>query len=99
MLHLDGMTLNGNTPFTLQFHIVQDLILEIPLIQGTCGHQQTIGQGTLAVIDVRYDAEISYVIHWVHPHFSECKDSKLPDKKFPCQPGKQKVLAKKVMNY
>ena len=61
VFHLDSVTLNRNTTFTLQVHIVEHLSL---------GHlyslsvlQQSVSQSRFAVIDVGDDAEISYMIH------------------------------------
>jgi hypothetical protein len=73
MLHLDGVAFDGYPPFSFQLHVVQHLILKIPFIQGPGGHQQAIGQRALAMIDVGYDAEITYLIHGVYPFFPSAK--------------------------
>ena len=78
MLHLDGVTFNGDPPFTLQFHIIQHLVLEIPLIQGTGFHQQPVGQGTLPMIDVGNDTEVANVIHKKSAVFCAHKDKYSP---------------------
>ena len=58
-VHLDGVALDGNSPFPFQLHIVQDLILHIPLGEGMRHLQQAVGQSGLAVINVGNDAEVA----------------------------------------
>ena len=58
--HLDGMTLDGDTSFLFQIHIIEHLALS-DLQSG--GHfEHTIGQRTLSVVDMRNNTEISYLI-------------------------------------
>ena len=64
IVHLDSVRLNGDAAFFLQVHIVQNLVLHVPNIDGTRQFQHTIGECTLTVIDVRDDAKITYLFHF-----------------------------------
>ncbi len=46
-----------------KFHVVQQLLLHLPLLHRARGFQQPIGQRALAVVDMGDDAEIADV--WV----------------------------------
>ena len=61
--HLYSMTLNGNTPFTLKIHIIKDLILHVLLFDSIGNLKHAVSKCTFAVIDVRNDAKIPYLIH------------------------------------
>ena len=63
VFHLNGVAFNGNAPLPLQVHIIQQLILFFALCYRTGLIEQTVGQGTLPVIDMRNDAEIPNVFH------------------------------------
>ena len=63
VLHLDGMTLNGNPALSLQVHIIQQLILHVAIGNRTGLLQQPVGQGALAVVDVCDNAEVPNSIH------------------------------------
>ena len=60
-LHLDCMALDGDAALLLQIHVVEHLPLGD--LDGFRVLQQSVGQGRFAVVDMRYDAEISDVIH------------------------------------
>ena len=47
----------------LQIHTIQQLLLHIPLGNGTCQLHHAVGQGTLAVVDMGDDAEITDMFH------------------------------------
>ena len=55
------MTLNGNASLLLEIHIVEHLPLSNLDSVGLL--QKTIGYGTLSVVDMGYDAEITYIVH------------------------------------
>jgi len=59
----DGVALDGNAPFTLEIHSVQDLVPKIPGAYETGMLDETIGQGGFAVIDVGNDAEVTGLAH------------------------------------
>ena len=61
VFHLDSVTLDGNTTFTLQIHIIKHLAL--CYLNGLSIFQQTVGQGTLTMVNMRNDTEVSYMIH------------------------------------
>ena len=54
-----GVGLDGDAPLPLQFHVVQDLGLHVAHGDGVGELQQPVGQGRLAVVDVRDDREIA----------------------------------------
>ena len=60
-LHLDCVALDGDAALLLQIHVVEHLPLGD--LDGFRVLQQSVGQGRFAVVDMRYDAEISDVIH------------------------------------
>ena len=53
------MRLDRDATLSFQIHVIQQLFLHVPICHGTRMLQQSIRQGALAMIDVRYDAEIS----------------------------------------
>ena len=53
------MTLDGNSFFTLQIHVVEHLCLHLVLGDGGRHFEHAVGQGGLAVIDMRDNAEIA----------------------------------------
>ena len=59
----NSVTLDGNAPFSLEIHSVQDLVPEIPLTYETGVLDKAVGQGGLAVIDVGNDAEVTGLVH------------------------------------
>lgn len=63
ILHLDGMTFYRDTALPFKVHIVESLVLHVALGNGACVLEQTVREGTLAVIDMRDDTEIAYVFH------------------------------------
>jgi hypothetical protein len=46
-------------PFSLEVHRIEDLAGHLACVDGVRQLQQTVGQGRLAVIDVRDDREIA----------------------------------------
>ena len=63
ILHLDRMALDRDALLLLQVHVVEDLVLHVPGRKGLGQFQQPVRQGTLAVVDMRDDAEIADVLH------------------------------------
>jgi hypothetical protein len=63
MLHLDGMTFYGNTPFPFQVHVVQYLVLKVTVGQGMGKLYQTVGKCAFSMINMGYDAKVPDVIH------------------------------------
>ena len=61
ILHLDGVTLDGDTTFTLQVHIIEHL--SFGHLYSLSKLQQTVCQSRLAVINMGNNAKISYMIH------------------------------------
>ena len=63
VIHLDGVTLDGNALLLLQVHVVQDLIFHFPVAQRTGEFQKTVCQGGLAMVDVCDDAKVADILH------------------------------------
>ena len=63
VVHLDGMALDGDAALFLQLHIVKHLILHLTGCDSMRHLQQAVGQRALAVVDMRYDAEIANILH------------------------------------
>ena len=61
VVHRDGRGFNGDAPFALQVHVVEGLFARIAFIHHAGALQHAVGQGGLAVIDVRDDAEVADV--------------------------------------
>ena len=57
------MTLNCDAPFSLQVHVIQHLLLKIPLGNGMRKLKQSVGKGRFAMINVCDDTEIAYIFH------------------------------------
>jgi hypothetical protein len=56
-----SMGFYGNSPFTLQIHVIQILGASFTLRDGPGDFQKPIGQGRFAVVNVSNNGEISYV--------------------------------------
>ena len=63
ILHLDCMTLNGDSPLSFQIHIIQNLCLSLSFGDGFSGLQQPVGQSAFAVVDMGNDTEITDILH------------------------------------
>jgi hypothetical protein len=55
------VALDGDSAFTFQIHIIQHLPFSD--LNGVGTLQQTVGQGTLSVVDMSDDTEVSYMFH------------------------------------
>ena len=63
ILHLNGMTFYRYSPLALYIHVVQRLGLHIPFGNRMGILQETIRQGAFPMINMRYNAEISNLLH------------------------------------
>lgn len=61
----DGLTLDGNTSLPFDFHVIQDLVLELPGADQTTMLNHTVCESGFTVIDMCDYAKISNVIHVV----------------------------------
>ena len=59
VVHPGGLELDRDPPFSLQFHVVEELLLHIPVGHRARVLQQTISQRRLAVVDMGNDAEVT----------------------------------------
>ena len=57
-----GPGLDGDAPFALQFHVVQDLGAHVARLDGARDFEHAIRQRRLAVVDVRDDREVADVL-------------------------------------
>jgi hypothetical protein len=63
VVHLDGVALDGNAPFALEVHVVERLFLKFAGVDRSGHLEQSISEGTLPMINMGDDAEVSYVLH------------------------------------
>ena len=63
IIHLDGVALDGDSSFSFEIHVVEDLRLHILRLDGFCVLEEAVGESALAVVDVGYDAEIPNIFH------------------------------------
>ena len=61
VVHLDGVTFDGDASFFFEVHIVEHLSGRH--FDGLSAFEQSVGQGTFSVVDVGNDAEIANVVH------------------------------------
>ena len=59
----NGIAFDGDAALPLDVHIIQHLVLKISFIADAGKLDQTVGQRGLAVIDMRDNAEVSYIFH------------------------------------
>ena len=63
VLHLDGVALYSDAFLALKVHIVEHLVFHLAGIDRAGKLQQAVGEGALAVVDVRNYAEIPNILH------------------------------------
>ncbi len=61
-----GLGLDGDAPLALEVHLVEELLAPLALAERPGGVEQAIGQGALAVVDVRDDAEVADALEVAH---------------------------------
>ena len=68
VIEADGLGLDGDPALALDVHIVEDLGVagHLALREAACRLDQPVGEGRLAVVDMRDDAEITDVIDFLH---------------------------------
>ena len=57
------MTFNRNPTFTLQIHVIQGLILHVPVRNGASNLQKSIRQGAFPMVNMGDDTKVSNVLH------------------------------------
>ena len=57
----DSLRLNGDSPFSLKVHIIENLRLHLAFCKKTGHLYNSVGKGRLTVIYMRYYAEVPYV--------------------------------------
>ena len=57
------IALDGNTPFALDFHAVEDLVAEVTLLNATTCLDQSVGQSRFAMIDMSDNAKVPNMLH------------------------------------
>ena len=75
IFHLDSVTLDRDTTFSFQIHIIKHL--SFSNLDGLSLLQKSVCQGTFTMVYMCNNAEISYFIYILHIIFLslECKDS------------------------
>ena len=66
IIKVDGPGFDGDAPLTLQVHVVQELVLHLPLGHGVTQLQQAVCQGGFAVVNVSDDGKVADVGLIVH---------------------------------
>ena len=59
VVHRHRARLDGDTPFALEVHVVEQLRLHLALLDGARQLEQAVGQRRLSVVDVCDDAEVA----------------------------------------
>ena len=62
--HLDRVALDGYSLLLLKVHVIEDLVLHVAFAERSGELQQPVGQGALAVVDMRDYAKVAYVLHF-----------------------------------
>ena len=62
-IHLNGVTLDRNPPFSFQIHIIQHLFPRITIRNSIGPLKETVGQGRFTVVNMGNDAKVAYVFH------------------------------------
>jgi hypothetical protein len=57
------VALDGDATFALKVHVVKHLIDKFLVVKRMGDFQKPVGQGRFAVVDMGYDAKITYVFH------------------------------------
>ena len=57
------MAFNCYATLTLQIHIIKHLRLQVFAGNGLGVFKETVGKGAFAVVNMRYDTEIPYILH------------------------------------
>ena len=63
VIHLNGVALDGNATLSLQVHVIEHLILHFLAADGLGVFQQSVRQGAFTMVDMRYNAKISNILH------------------------------------
>ena len=63
VFHLYCMALDCNASFSLQFHIIKNLIMEFTFRNCICLFKKSVGQGTFAMVNMSDDTEITDIVH------------------------------------
>ncbi len=73
VLHLDRVALDGDALLPLQVHVVQHLVLHLPVAERTRQFQQPVRQRALSVVDMRDDAKVADVLHNLQRYAFSCR--------------------------
>jgi hypothetical protein len=69
-VHCYGGGFYGNAAFALNIHTIEHLFFEILLAYRARKQKQSVGQCAFAVVNMRDNAKISYILY-IHLPFSE----------------------------
>ena len=61
--HPYGLHLDSDTSLALEVHLIENLVAHLALGNRPRTLKQAVGQGTLSVVDVGDNAEITYILH------------------------------------
>ena len=63
VVHLDCVALDSDAALALEVHVIEHLGLHVLGGYGVGIFEKAVGKSALAVVDMRYDAEIADVLH------------------------------------
>ena len=61
VIHLNGVAFNRDASLAFQVHVVEHL--PFGHLDGTGAFEQAVGQGALPVVDMCYNAKVTYILH------------------------------------
>ena len=61
-----ALGLDGDAPLALYIHGIQDLLVHLAVRETAALLDEAIGERRLAVVDMRDDAEVAYVLEFAH---------------------------------
>ena len=67
--HPYGLHLDSDTSLALEVHLVEDLIAHLALGNRPRALKKAVGQGTLPMVDVRHNTEVTYLHCPTLPHY------------------------------
>ena len=63
VIHLNRMALDSDTFLSFQVHVIQDLVLHLPLSKSLGKFYQPVRKRTLAMVDMCDNTEIPNILH------------------------------------
>ena len=64
VFHMNSLAFDRDTPLTFQLHAVKDLFHHFALFKNAGFFKNPVSQCAFSVVDMGYNAEISYLVHF-----------------------------------